>query len=97
MCGSFANINEKFLIRKLDPQLADYIEWLEDGVSRFGTPVAKKYSTWGGASSMSDLNEQAFIDSFASRNPDMEGLDKVEGFICGSECGPGTMRGESDF
>ena len=92
MCGSFATFDEKMLIKKLDPHLADYIEWLEDGVQRFGTDIAKKRPKWGGNVKMSEIEEQKFINQFID-----EGLDKSEGIVCGSECGPGTLRGETDF
>ena len=97
MCGSFATFDEKMLIKKLDPHLADYIEWLEDGVQRFGTDTAKKRPTWGGNPKMSELEDQKLINEFMSNNPELDDIDKIENFVCGQECGPGTLRGETDF
>ena len=97
MCGSYATFDEKMLIKKLDPHLSEYIEWLEDGVRRFGTKEAKKRPTWGGNPKMSELEDQKLINEFMSNNPEMSELDKAENFICGQECGPGTLRGETDF
>jgi len=97
MCGSYAGINEKELIRKIEPKLADYIDYLEDGVQRFGTKEAKRYPTWGGASSMSELERQLQIDSFFLENPKLKNVNELEEIICGTECGPGTMRAMENY
>lgn len=97
MCGSFAGRGEKELIRQLDPKLADYIKWLEDGIQRFGTSHAKEYPKWGGQTKMSELEQQQQLDAFTKENPEFDNLDELEALTCGSECGPGTMRGNSDF
>ena len=97
MCGAFATFDEKMLIKQLDPNLADYIDWLEDGVQRFGTDTAKKRPKWGGNPKMSDLEDQQLISEFLADSPDMGDIDKMENIVCGQECGPGTLRGETDF
>ena len=91
MCGAFASRGEKMLIRKADPLLADYIEWLEDGVRRFGSARAKKYPTWGAGATMSDLESQQSLAAFGMES------EQAEMLSCGSECGAGTMRAATDF
>ena len=97
MCGSYATVGIKQKIRELDPHLADYISWLEDGIQRFGTAHAKRYPTWGGAAKMSDLEEQKSIDTFFGDNPHLKPVNEMEKLICGAECGPGTLRGAEDY
>lgn len=97
MCGSFASAGEKLKIKQLDPKLADYIEWLEHGIQKFGTIQAKKYPKWGGQSKMSELEQQQQMDLFFADNPDLKIVNDIEGVICGVECGAGTMRGELDY
>ena len=96
-CGAFATAGTKQKIMELDPKLAEYIKWLEDGISRFGTAHAKAYATWGGVGKMSDLENQQQMDSFFAENPELKQSDEFEKTICGSECGPGTLRGATDF
>jgi 3'-phosphoadenosine 5'-phosphosulfate sulfotransferase (PAPS reductase)/FAD synthetase len=93
MCGSFGNFHEKKMIRSLDEKLADYIEWLEDGVKRFGTSYAKAFGVWGGSTKMSELEQQKMIDEFLIKNPELKPSSDFERIICGQECGPGTMQG----
>lgn len=97
MCGSFAGKGEKLLIRKLDPKLADYIEWLEDGIQRFGTNAAKRWSKWGEQAKMTELEQQQQMDEFFKENPDLEIVNEIEAYVCGQECGAGSMRGMVDF
>lgn len=97
MCGSFASAGEKLKIKQLDPKLADYIEWLEEGIQKFGTIQAKRYPKWGGQSKMSELEQQQQMDLFFADNPDLKIVNDIEGVICGVECGAGTMRGELDY
>lgn len=97
MCGAYATRGEKALLRELDPELAGYIEWLEDGVSRFGTPEAKRHPTWGGSMRMSEIEQQKMLDSFFEARPDLSDVEQMQYGICGEECGVGTMRGEEDY
>lgn len=97
MCGAYATRGEKEMIRKLDPELADYIAWLEDGVQRFGTTEAKRHPTWGGAAKMSELEQQQMLDAFFELRPDLKDVNEMQYGICGEECGVGTMRGELDY
>ena len=97
MCGSFAGKGEKLKIRELDPKLADYIQWLEDGVEQFGTVHAKRYPQWGGQAKMSDLENQQQMDYFFKENPDLKIVNEIESLVCGVECGAGTMRGAMDY
>jgi len=91
MCGCYAGRGEKDIMIELDPQLADYIAWLEEGVKKFGTDAAKKYPTWGGKtqSSMQEMQMRTLLDQFIP--------DAVSDTVCGAECGPGTLRGDTDF
>ncbi len=97
LCGSYATKGMKTQIRELDPKLADYIEWLEDGIQRFGTPHAKRYPKWGEQPKMTELEQQQQIDMFTKENPEFSDIDELESVICGAECGPGTMRGMVDY
>ena len=97
MCGSFASKGEKMKIKEIDPKLADYIDWLEEGIQKFGTPMARKFSKWGNQAKMSELEEQQQMDMFLKENPGLETVSKMESLVCGSECGPGTMRGMMDY
>lgn len=97
MCGSFASSGEKQIIRELDPKLAEYIEWLEDGIQKFGTKEAKHYAKWGSMAKMSELEEQQQITEFFKDNPDLKIVDDIESLVCGTECGAGTMRGMLDY
>lgn len=97
MCGSFAVAGQKQMIRDIDPKLADFIEWLEDGVARFGTSQAKRYGKWGGHTKMSELEEQQMITDFFQDHPELQAVEKMAQTICGVECGAGTMRGMMDY
>ena len=97
MCGSFATKGEKLLIRKLDPKLADYIEWLEDGIQRFGSAAAKRWSKWGEQAKMSELEKQQQLNSFFKDNPDLKIVNEIESLVCGTECGAGSMKGMLDY
>ena len=97
LCGSFAAKGDKLRIRKLDPKLADYIEWLETGIQKFGTNHAKRYSKWGEQAKMSELEQQQQLDQFFKENPDLKIINEIESVVCGTECGAGTMRGMIDY
>ena len=96
LCGSFAVKGDKKRMADVEPKLARYIKWLEDGIQEFGTDAAKRYPTWGGSSAMKDIEQQEQLDEFL-KDPLMKSINESEGFICGQECGPGTLRGETDF
>lgn len=97
MCGSFASGGEKQKIRELDPKLAKYIEWLEDGIQKFGSPQAKRYPKWGNSPLMTDLEDQKQIDFFFKDNPDLQDVNDFESLVCGEECGANTMKGMLDI
>ena len=96
MCGSFAARGEKKLIHDVDENLAGSFEWLEEGVRRFGTPMARKYGQWGGTAKMTEIEMQKILDVFVKTHADVP-LEAAEQVVCGAECGAGTMRGETDF
>ena len=95
LCGSFAAKGEKERIREVDPKLADYIKWLEEGVAKFGTPQARIYGKWGGGVKMSDIERQKTLTRFFANHPEMQNVNELESMICGNECGPGTGRRHS--
>jgi len=97
LCGSFSTHRDKVALRDIDPKLADYIEWLEIGIEKFGTKHAKKYGKWGGSAKMSDLEQQQQLDKFIGDNPLLGHISEMESQICGAECGPGTLRGLIDY
>ena len=97
MCGAYASPHENQLIKDIDPKLADYIKWLEEGVLKFGSPQAKRYSKWGGQAKMSDLESQQTFKEFYNDNPDLTDSDLAELVACGPECGRGTMRAMEDY
>ena len=97
MCGSYPTHGQKLRIRELDPELADYLQWLEDGIQKYGTAKAKKYPKWGDSARMSQLEQQKQLVDYMEDHPEeKENLD-FETLICGNECGPGTLKGEMDF
>ena len=95
--AGFLMRGDKMLIRKVDQRLADYFAWLEEGVQKFGTPHAKRYPRWGEGPAMSDLEQQKIMDEFFAKNPELKIVREIENFVCGQECGPGTMRGMVDY
>jgi len=97
LCGSFSTHRDKSALRDIDPKLADYIEWLEVGIEKFGTDKAKKYGKWGGSAKMSELEQQQQLDQFVIDNPALGHIREMESQICGAECGPGTLRGLIDY
>ena len=97
MCGAYATKGEKRMLKDMDPELAAYIEWLEDGIGRFGTRQAKRHSTWGGSIRMSDVEQQQMLDRFFESRPDLRDVEQMQYGICGEECGAGTMRGGEDY
>ncbi len=82
MCGCFAQVNEREMIKELDPKLDEYITWLEEQVQIRGTDRAKKSPKWGSSRLSKKKN---VIDP------------NIEAIICGAECGGGTMRGVENY
>ena len=97
LCGSFATKGNKLLIRELDPKLADYIDWMELGIQKFGSKHSKRWPKWGGQAKMSELEQQQQLDQFFKENPDLKIVNEIESIVCGVECGPGSMKGAVDF
>lgn len=86
--GAFAGDGEAKRLELVDKELAAFIRWIEEGVRQFGTPTAKKHSKWGGQG-MTEAEAQQVLEQF----PEWKNFKQVEKLICGSECGPSTMRG----
>ncbi len=83
MCGCYADVNEREIIRQQDPELDQYITWLEEQVQVRGTDRAKKSPVWGKGRYTKKKKQVV--------NPDIEAV------ICGTECGGGTMRGVENY
>ena len=82
LCGAFGTRKEKEEIKRVDPHLAEFIEWIELGIKKFGTDKARKFGTWGGTIDMEELDNQQTLEEWAA----------AESMICGAECGVGTMK-----
>ena len=96
MCGSFATKEEAMLLKKIDPQLFDMIEWITEGIKKFGTATAKKYSKWGDTMDFDDARNQELLETFFTED-EMPFVDRMESNTCGTECGPGTLKGMTGF
>lgn len=94
-CASFAHSHEAIEWQKLDAHSAHYIKWIEYGVKHFGTVTAKKYSKWGGQG-MTETESQTYLDSNFTE-AQQQSMKMAEAIYCGTECGPGTMRGDLDY
>lgn len=96
MCGSFAGKGEAQLLKQVDPKRFEFIEWITNGIKRFGTPEAKKYSKWGESQDFDDVRNQQLLETFFDEE-ELKHIDKMAVNTCGSECGAGTMRGMLDY
>lgn len=93
-CGSYAGgKSEMEAIRKLDPNRAEFFEDLTEMIKKYGSPIAKRHTTWGG-SNWTDKDRNEVLSKFFE---DDVHTDKVASLLCGSECGAGTMKGMTDF
>ena len=82
MCGCFAKVGERELVKQLDPDLDAYFTSLENRIPIEGTAKAKLSPIWG----------QGPI------KPQKEKVDaSLEAYICGEECGGSTMRGTEGY
>ena len=75
MCGSYATKGLKMKIREHDPKLAEFMEWIETGIEKFGTDKARKYGKWGMQTKMTDLEHQQYMTEFFKDNKDMDIVD----------------------
>ena len=96
MCGSFAQKDEALLLKQVDPYRFDMIEWITDGIKRFGSPEAKRHAKWGDTSDFDDIRNQQILNLFFNED-EMKHIDKMAVNACGSECGAGTMKGMMGF
>ena len=92
MCGSFASKEEALIIKKIDPELFDMIEWITEGIKKFGTATAKKYAKWGDTMDFDDARNQELLEHFFTLE-ERANLESMEINTCGTECGPGTLKG----
>lgn len=96
LCGCYATYQVKDILKKADPHLADFIAWLEEGARKFGAPPARRYSKWGQTSKMSEIDQQTQLDNFEKDFPNSN-MEQIEIQTCTEDCGPGTMKGMTDY
>lgn len=96
MCGSFAVRGEAQLLKSVDPERFEFMEWITDGIKRFGSKEAKKYSKWGETQDFDSVRNQQLLELFFDKD-EIKHIDKMNLNSCGSECGAGTMRGMMDY
>lgn len=96
MCGSFAVKGEAQLLKQIDPQRFEFMEWITDGIKRFGSNEAKKYSKWGETQDFNSIRNQKLLEVFFTED-EIKHIDKMAMNTCGSECGAGTMKGMMDY
>ena len=77
MCGCYAKVGERELVKQLDPDLDAYFTSLEKRIPVEGTAKAKLSPIWG-------------------QGPVKQQKEKInaslEAYVCGEDCGGGTMR-----
>lgn len=85
-CGSYTSREEMDLLKKYEPELAEYFLQLERDIAEYGTDRAKKYGKWA------NMLKGTTSDNVMKES----GVDKM---ICGGDdgCGEGTMHGLEDF
>lgn len=94
-CGTFAHGKaEMDAIKKLDPNREEFFKWLTIGVKKFGSEFAKRHTKWGGYD-WTDEEVQHVLTEFLGT--DKQHTEDISQLICGSECGPSTMRDMVDF
>ena len=81
MCGCFAGLGEREIIKQLDPKLDAQLTELENKIAAGDSEKAKKSPKWGAANNKKNTNQTSLVDP------------EIEANICGTECGGGTMRG----
>lgn len=96
MCGSFATRGEAQLLKQVDPERFEFMEWITDGIKRFGAKGAKKYSKWGETQDFNSVRNQQILELFFNQD-EIKYIDKMNINTCGSECGSGTMKGMIDY
>ena len=96
MCGSFATKGEAQLLKQVDPERFEFIEWITYGIKRFGSKEAKKYNKWGETQDFDSVRNQQILELFFDKD-EIKNLNKMLINSCGSECGAGTMKGMLDY
>ena len=96
-CGCYSGYEEKDALRKADPHLAEFIAWMEEGVRKFGSENAKKYPKWGRTARMSEIDQQYMLNEMLETFPQLRNVAETESQFCGDDCGPGTMKGMTDY
>lgn len=96
MCSSFATKGEAQLLKQVDPNLFEFIEWITDGIKRFGSKDAKKYAKWGETQDFDQVKNQQLLAKFFDED-EIKHIEKMAVNTCGSECGPGTLEGMMNY
>jgi 3'-phosphoadenosine 5'-phosphosulfate sulfotransferase (PAPS reductase)/FAD synthetase len=96
MCGAFAQKDEALLLKQVDPKRFEFMEWITDGIKRFGSKNAQKYTKWGDTSDFDDVRNQEIMEKFFTPEQ-LENIDRMAVNTCGSECGMSTMKGMLDI
>lgn len=96
-CGAFAQYDEAKRLEQTDKKILDKMRWIEFGIEHFGSPEAKKHGKWGrGEYGADDAVQQEILERFFTKD-ELEIVDRLESVVCGTECGPGTMKGMLDY
>ena len=77
MCGCFAGMGEREIIKQLDPKLDARLTELEKKIAESGSDKARMFPLWG-------KGRVSTKKQYVNQN--------LEAAICGAECGMGTMR-----
>ncbi len=96
MCASFATKGEAQILKKIDLKLFEKIEWITEGIKKYGSKEAKKYAKWGETQDFDDVRNQQILENFFDED-EIKHLDKMAVNACGSECGPGTLNGMMNY
>ncbi len=100
---SYRQIHQNITKSPIPGKLADWqkelplseislIEWITEGIKKFGTATAKKYSKWGATADFDDVRNQELLEHFFTLE-ERANIESMELNTCGSECGPGTLKG----
>ena len=92
MCGCFAQKDEAKSLEKVDPVRFEFLEWLTDGIKRFGSKEAKKYTKWGERSDIDTVRDQQILELFFNEN-EINNIDGMALNACGVDFGAGNMKG----
>jgi 3'-phosphoadenosine 5'-phosphosulfate sulfotransferase (PAPS reductase)/FAD synthetase len=96
MCGCYAGYDEAKLLEQVDPKRFAMMQWITEGIKKFGTNRAKRHAKWGATTDLEDSENQEVLERFFSPD-EIANIDKMAVMACGDECGPGTMNGMENY